>query len=113
TVAVLVVLLRRSERLHQQQTEFVASISHELNTPVTALRSAGENLRDGIVTDPAKLADYGKTIVRESTRLADLLGAVMDFAGMQTRPRARSFEHLDVRALVEEALAQSRWLIDE
>ena len=87
-VLLLVALLRRAERLRQQQIEFVAAISHELNTPVAALRSAGENLRDGIIAEPGKVARYGESIVRESTRLGELVGQVLELAGMQSPPRA-------------------------
>jgi two-component system sensor histidine kinase SenX3 len=109
-VLLLVALLRRAERLRQQQIEFVAAISHELNTPVAALRSAGENLRDGIIAEPGKVTRYGESIVRESTRLGELVGQVLELAGMQAR-RARSQETIDVASIIDEAVAQSRWLI--
>jgi signal transduction histidine kinase len=112
TVAVLLYLLRRADRLREQQTEFVAAISHELNTPVTALRSAGENLKDGIITDPAKLARYGETIVKESARLGDMIAQVLEFAGMRARRDRGANEPVDVESVIEEAVAQSRWVID-
>src|SRR6202008_2376518 len=109
-VLLLVALLRRAERLRQQQIEFVAAISHELNTPVAALRSAGENLRDGIIAEPGKVARYGESIVRETTRLGGLVGQVLELAAMQPR-RARPQEAVDVASIIDEAVAQSRWLI--
>jgi signal transduction histidine kinase len=109
-VLFLVALLRRAERLRRQQIEFVAAISHELNTPVAALRSAGENLRDGIIADPDKVTRYGESIVRESTRLGELVGQVLELAGMQSG-RARPREMVDVAAIIDDAVAQSRWLI--
>lgn len=112
TVAVLLYLLRRADRLREQQTEFVAAISHELNTPVTALRSAGENLKDGIITDPAKLARYGETIVRESARLGDMIEQVLEFAGMRARRVRPTSAPVDLTSVIEEAVAQSRWAID-
>src|SRR5688500_13453015 len=109
-VLLLVALLRRAERLRRQQIEFVAAISHELNTPVAALRSAGENLRDGIIAEPEKVTRYGESIVRESTRLGELVGQVLELAGMQSR-RARPQETIDVASVIDEAVAQTRWLI--
>jgi signal transduction histidine kinase len=47
--------------------------------------------------------------VRESTRLAELVGQVLELAGMQAR-RARPREAVDVATIIEEAIAQSRWL---
>jgi signal transduction histidine kinase len=111
-VLLLAALLRRAERLRKQQLEFVAAISHELNTPVAALRSAGENLRDGIIHDPAKLARYGETIVRESTRLGELTSQVLELAGMQERRGRAAREPVDVAAVIADAIAQCGWLVE-
>lgn len=108
-VVFLAALLRRAERLREQQLQFVAAISHELNTPVAALRSAGENLRDGII-GAEKVTRYGESIVRESTRLGELVGQVLEMAGMQAR-RARVHEPVDVAAVIEDAVAQCDWLL--
>ena len=110
--ALLVALLRRSHRLRAQQTEFVAAMSHELNTPVAALRSAGENLRDGIVTDGDRVARYGQSIVRETSRLGDMLGQVLEYAGLQARRAEVRREPVDVASAIDEAIAQCRWLVD-
>ena len=37
-----------------QQMEFVAAVSHELRTPLAVIRSAAENLADGVVHDEAQ-----------------------------------------------------------
>ena len=108
----LIELVRRSARLNAQQTEFVAAMSHELNTPVAALRSAGENLRDGIVADPERVTRYGEAIVRDSTRLGEILGQIMEFAGMQARGTPTRLSEIDLGGVVDEAVAQCRWLAE-
>ena len=50
-MALLLLATRRAQRLAQQQMEFVATVSHELRTPLAVIRSAAENLADGIVED--------------------------------------------------------------
>lgn len=110
-VLTLAAMLRRAERLRRQQIEFVAAISHELNTPVAALRSAGENLRDGIIQDDDKVARYGETIVREATRLGELTSQVLELAGM-SEGRARPHTSFDVASIVDDAIAQCRWLVE-
>ncbi len=112
TVVLLLALLRRADRLRAQQTEFVAAMTHELNTPIAALRSAGENLKDGIVAERERQVRYGETIVKESARLGDMVAQVLDFAGMQARGARAQDERVDVAAVVGEAVAQCRWLVD-
>src|SRR5207244_5454254 len=66
----LAIAARRAERLRRQQLEFVAGITHELNTPLAALGAAGQNLVDGIAGDTTR---YGEAIVKETRRLIDLV----------------------------------------
>jgi len=75
---------RRAHRLAKQQLEFVAGISHELNTPLAAIRSSGENLADGVVTDPGRVREYGVLIRREERRLSGLVEQVLDYAGLRS-----------------------------
>ena len=50
-IAVLTIAGYRAQHFAKLQMEFVASISHELRTPLSAIFSAGENIKDGVVTD--------------------------------------------------------------
>jgi signal transduction histidine kinase len=113
SVIFLAVLARRAERQRLQQLEFVAGITHEVNTPLAALTSAGQNLADGVVTDGPQVARYGAMVVKESRRLADLVAQVLDFAGLQARGASPKRERVDVASLIDEAIAQSRWIAEE
>jgi signal transduction histidine kinase len=113
SVVLLAVLARRAERQRLQQLEFVAGITHEVNTPLAALTSAGQNLADGVVTDGPQVARYGAMVVKESRRLADLVAQVLDFAGLQARGASPKRERVDVASLIDEAIAQSRWIAEE
>jgi signal transduction histidine kinase len=112
TVLALVAMLRTAERLRLQQLEFVAGVTHELNTPVAALTSAGQNLADGIVTEPSQVSRYGAAIVKESRRLTEMIGQVLAYGGMESR---RKLPHapVDVANVVDEAVANCRWMVEE
>ena len=49
SVAMIVLSTQRAQRLAKQQVEFVAGVTHELQTPLAVIRSAGQNLADGVV----------------------------------------------------------------
>ena len=53
---------RRAQELARQQMEFVAAVSHELRTPLAVIRSAADNLADGVVArrgaGPASTASW-------------------------------------------------------
>jgi signal transduction histidine kinase len=56
SMGLLVFSTRRAQELARQQMEFVAAVSHELRTPLAVIRSAGENLADGVVRDEEQFA---------------------------------------------------------
>lgn len=113
TSGLMVVTTQRAQRLARQQIEFVAGVTHELHTPLTAIRSAGQNLADGVVADGQQVRRYGSLIEREGRRLTDLVGQVLELAGIQSGRRVYEVRPEDVEALVEGALEDCRVLLDE
>ena len=95
---------QRQHRLAIQQMEFVAAVSHELRTPLAVIRSAGENLADGVVADAEQVRTYGSLIRTEGRRLSDMVERVMEFAGMTAAAPLRTHDHVDVARLVDEAI---------
>jgi len=110
---VLMMMLRRAETLRRQQLEFVAGVTHELNTPLAALQSAGQNLADGVTHEPAQVSRYGAMIVKESRRLGDMVGQVLEYAGMQGRRARKPAGVVNVGDAIGEAIAQTRWLCEQ
>ena len=82
-VVMLTATTRRSERLAQQQMEFVAGVSHELRTPVAVVRSAAENLSSGVVSGD-RVKRYGQMIEAEARRLGDMVERVLQYAGIES-----------------------------
>jgi signal transduction histidine kinase len=84
SVGLVIVSAQRQQRLARQQMEFVAAVSHELRTPLAVICSAGENLADGVVSDPAQIRRYGSLVETEGRRLGAMVERVLDFAGMSS-----------------------------
>jgi signal transduction histidine kinase len=104
SAAMVAISSQRARRLAAQRVEFVAGVSHELRTPVAVVCSAGENLADGLVRDPAEVRVYGATIRDEGRRLAEMIEQVLEFAGIDSRERQRIREPIAVAGLVDEVL---------
>jgi signal transduction histidine kinase len=65
--------------LARQQQDFVASVSHELKTPLTSIRMYGEILKEGWA-DEEKRQRYYEFIHDESERLSRLISNVLQLA---------------------------------
>jgi signal transduction histidine kinase len=94
----------RARRLAAQQMEFVAGVSHELRTPLAVIRSAAENLADGIVNDEKGVRKYGSLIAGEGRRLTAMVEQVMTFAGLQAGRPGFDVRPVDVGAVIDQAL---------
>ncbi len=112
SVAFVLLSARRAERLAAQQVEFVAGVSHELRTPLAVIRSAGENLADGVVSDAAQVRRYGTLVREEGERLTDLVEQVLAYAGIQSQHAAAARRPCAPSDIVSLGIAQSRDAID-
>lgn len=77
--------------------EIVARVMHELRTPITAILSAGENIRDGLHVDKDSLREEGTIIITQAMRLRHLGDQILLYASTGgARPRR------EMRALTAE-----------
>ena len=104
-IVMTVISARRAERLARHQINFVAGVTHELRTPLAVICSAGENLADGIVHSPHKVAQYGDVVHREGRRLTDMVEQVLKFAGAQSGQQRYEFRPISAADFVDGALA--------
>jgi two-component system phosphate regulon sensor histidine kinase PhoR len=75
-IGALIVLndVTRLRRLENLRSEFVANVSHELKTPVTAIKGAAETLLSGALEDPKGAERFIGIVAKQ----ADRLGAIID-----------------------------------
>ena len=105
SVAMLVASTRRAHALARQQLEFVATVSHELRTPLAVIRSAADNLADGVVDDESRVRQYGQLVRREGLRLTDLVEQILEFAGLQSGQRALTPRPVVLAPVLEDVAA--------
>jgi signal transduction histidine kinase len=79
--------VNREMRIAALRSQFVSSVSHELKTPLTAIRMFAETLQLDRV-DATTRAEYLDTIVNETERLTRLLNNVLDFSKIEEGRKA-------------------------
>jgi signal transduction histidine kinase len=113
SVGLIVVSSRRANRLARQQIEFVAGVSHELRTPLAVIRSAGENLADGVVAERDQVRRYGELIATEGRRLSEMVEQTLEFAGIQSGKRSYKLMPAAPGEVVADAVTASRAVLEE
>ncbi len=93
-------LLTASDRLHRALFD---SVSHELKTPLSALRAAVWGLRRGRGGDISALTDE---IGEATDRLDRLVGNLLDQTRLESGTLAPRFDWCDVRDLMQETLRE-------
>jgi two-component system phosphate regulon sensor histidine kinase PhoR len=103
-VVFLALVARQEERLNGLKSEFIATVSHELKTPLALIRMFGEMLASDRVPSEEKRRHYLDIIVRESERLTALIENVLDFARLEGGKASYEFVDADLAAVVRRAL---------
>jgi signal transduction histidine kinase len=88
--------VHRETEMAVMRSHFVASVSHELKTPLTSIRAHAETMLLGRAGDTAATTEYLKTIMSESERLTRLVDTVLDFSRIE---QGRKTYHLQVTNL--------------
>jgi two-component system, OmpR family, sensor histidine kinase SenX3 len=109
TTAVCLLLADVSEqrRLEAVRRDFVANVSHELKTPVGALTLLAEAIQDA-ADEPAAVARFAARIQHEGSRLAKLVGELMELSRVQGADPMPGATEVDVRSIVAEAIERTR-----
>jgi two-component system phosphate regulon sensor histidine kinase PhoR len=95
---------RGSAALAAVRADFVSTVTHELKTPLSTIRTVGEMLvRDRIKT-PQDLKKYARILVQEENRLSRLVNNLLAYARVTDVADVYSFQPQDPAELVAEAL---------
>ena len=94
--------LNRLEELDRLKSGFVASLSHGLRTPLTALVGYSELLAEQAQNDPS--LDFAEDMRREAARLQTLIGNLLDASRLEAGMLHLNPRPLDGVALIGEAI---------
>ncbi len=103
-------LRKRLMEVDQEKTRFLRHVSHELKTPLTAMRESAELLRDGVVgplnSEQTEIVD----ILRSNTfKLQKLIENLLNFSTTtQTRSPRLTTKEVDMQQLVEDVIRDHR-----
>lgn len=102
-----------SRRNEAKQREFVANVSHELMTPITAIKGYSEALLTGALESPRRRLRFTQVIEKHAERLAQLVEDLLELSSYEAgHPKSKDAvplrEHVDKLLLGLAPLARRR-----
>jgi len=97
-----VLVLRDVTELDQAaavKTDFVANASHELRTPVAAIKGAAETLANCLSDDPRSAERFVRMIQGHATRLEEMLRDLLDLSKLESTEEHVHHEEVDLTAI--------------
>ena len=95
-----------SEQLHRMRRDFVANVSHELKTPLAAIRGCAETLSDGALDDPSAAHPFLDRILAHCGRLETLVSDLLMLSRLETAERSRVLSPVDLADLARRVAEQ-------
>lgn len=95
----------RLHRLEGVRSEFVANVTHELRTPITAICGFVETLQDGALDEPETARRFIDVIARHAARLNQLIEELLQLADLEQSAERQELSRVptNLRAVAEAA----------
>lgn len=97
--------LGRQVQLARLKNDLVATVSHELKTPLTAMRALVDTLLDAEKFDETTTREYIQLLARENARLSRLIDNFLTFSRLERNKFIFKFEPVRPQQIVDDAMA--------
>ena len=96
-------MIHRQIRLNRLKNDFIATVTHELKTPLASMRVLVDTLLEGRTRDSQQATDYLHLIAKENVRLTGLIDNFLTFSRMERNKQAFTVAPTDTAAIVYDA----------
>ncbi len=83
---------------------YVQALTHELKSPIAAIRGAAELINEDKEMDPAQRDRFLKNILAETGRTEDLVRRLVQLASLESQSTLSTIEPLDMAAILREEI---------
>lgn len=80
----------------KQNRELISNISHDLKTPITAVKGYVEGIMDGVADTPEKMDKYIKTIYSKANDMDKLINELTIYSGIDSNRIPYNFHRINV-----------------
>ena len=82
--------------MDKENKELISNISHDLKTPITAVKGYVEGIMDGVADTPEKMERYVKTIYNKTNEMDHLINELTFYSKIDTNRIPYTFSKLNV-----------------
>ncbi|MEC0247765.1 two-component system histidine kinase PnpS [Paenibacillus chitinolyticus] len=91
-------------RLERMRSEFVANVSHELKTPIAAVKGFSETLLAGALDDKETARSFLQIIFDESERLNRLVGDILELSKIESKRIPLQLSPTHLQSIIQKSL---------
>ena len=88
--------LEEDNRHEQQNRELISNISHDLKTPITAVKGYVEGIMDGVADTPEKMDKYLRTIYNKANDMQKLINELTIYSNVENNRIPYNFHRINV-----------------
>ena len=88
--------------IEKENRELISNISHDLKTPITAVKGYVEGIMDGVADTPEKMDRYGRTIYNKTNEMDHLINELTFYSKIDTNRIPYTFNKLNVEDYFED-----------
>lgn len=102
------------EKLEQVRSQFVANVSHELKTPITAIRCFVETIKEQKINDPQKTRHFLDVIIKHTDRLNSIIDDILVLSRIdQERKGKIRLENVKIGQILKFVVSVCRNIADD
>ncbi|MNC20916.1 Heme sensor protein HssS [compost metagenome] len=106
------IMSRELERTNRARQEFVANVSHEIESPLTSIQGFAQALKDSTLPEDERL-QYLNIIDQESHRLSLLSKQLLTLSSLDYDPNSIQKKSTDLRAQLRQVVQIMEWRLTE
>jgi histidine kinase len=97
----------------ENRKELISNISHDLKTPITAIKGYIEGIKDGVADTPEKMDKYLTTIYRKTADLNHMIDDLFLFSKLDLGKLPFAFEEINLNRYMDNFVSDLRFDMEE
>ena len=101
------------KKLEKIRADFVANVSHELKTPLTAIKGFVETLKTSAKDDPVAMARFLDIIDKQTQRLENLVNDLLILSSIESKEVKMNFVAEPLNKIIHSVMALQKKIIED